>query len=155
MIADGVIDRSGTQDTPGIPLAPQGRLDVWDLCCGNHLGQRSCANAKTGRTYGRKRSDQIISKYLASRGPSTYEIRHDIHNEHLARDTFANLKDYRILSKYIVVQDRDSRYVILILNAKPWMNDRILKIYCQSTGHAPARQPDRKKGRRKISALEV
>ncbi len=37
-------------------------------------GQRSCANAPTGRTYGRKRSGQIISKYLASRGPSAYGI---------------------------------------------------------------------------------
>ena len=70
-----MIDRSGTQDTPRFPLAGKGRLDVWDLCRGNHLGQRSRANATTGRTYGRKRSDQIISKYLASRGPSTYGNR--------------------------------------------------------------------------------
>ena len=29
---------------------------------GNHLGQRSCASASTGRTYGRKRSDQSTAK---------------------------------------------------------------------------------------------
>src|ERR1700710_2830837 len=29
----------------------------------------------TGRTYGRKRSDQSTAKHLARRGPSTYESR--------------------------------------------------------------------------------
>ena len=28
----------------------------------NHLGQRSCATAQTGRTYDRKRSDQITAQ---------------------------------------------------------------------------------------------
>src|SRR5271166_6378660 len=52
------------------PLA--GRPNVWNSCRGNHLGQRSCASASTGRTYGRKRSDQNAAKDLARRGPSTY-----------------------------------------------------------------------------------
>src|SRR2546422_7679936 len=38
----------------------------------NHLGQRSKRPASTGRTYGRKRSDQTLKKTLAARGPSTY-----------------------------------------------------------------------------------
>src|SRR5208283_2612522 len=41
-------------------------------CRGNHLGQRSCASAQIGRTYGRKRFDQSTAKHLARRGPSTY-----------------------------------------------------------------------------------
>jgi hypothetical protein len=60
--ADGVIDRSKTRDTPCFPLAAKGRLGVWNSHRGNHLGQRSCASAKTGRTYGRKRSDQSTAK---------------------------------------------------------------------------------------------
>src|SRR5881394_1920095 len=39
---------------------------------GNHLGQRSKVTASTGRTYGRKRSDQTVEKTLVARGPSTY-----------------------------------------------------------------------------------
>src|SRR5271166_4503572 len=31
----------------------KGRTVAWNLCRGNHLGQRSCASAFTGRTYGR------------------------------------------------------------------------------------------------------
>jgi 2-hydroxychromene-2-carboxylate isomerase len=31
-----------------------GRTVVWNPCRGNHLGQRSCASASTGRRYGRK-----------------------------------------------------------------------------------------------------
>ena len=60
--ADGVIDRSKTRDTPCFPLAAKGRLGVWNSHRGNHLGQRSCASAKTGRTYGRKRSDQSAAQ---------------------------------------------------------------------------------------------
>src|SRR5256714_14623244 len=41
----------------------------------NHLGQRSKRPASTGRTYGRKRSDQTLKKTLAARGPSTYGSR--------------------------------------------------------------------------------
>src|SRR5580704_2356845 len=71
--ADGVINRSKTRDTPCFPLAAKGRLGVWNSHRGNHLGQRSCASAKTGRTYGRKRSDQSTAQNnLARRGPSTY-----------------------------------------------------------------------------------
>src|SRR5208337_4007894 len=54
MSTDGVIDRSTTEDTPIDPMASyKGRTVVWNLCRGNHLGQRSCASAFTGRTYGR------------------------------------------------------------------------------------------------------
>jgi transposase len=60
--ADGVIDRSKTRDTPLTPPAAKGRLSVWNPRRGNHLGQRSCASATTGRTYGRKRSDQNTAK---------------------------------------------------------------------------------------------
>jgi hypothetical protein len=49
-----------------------GRFAVWNSRRRNHLGQRSCASAPTGRTYGRKRSDQSTAKTLAGRGPSTY-----------------------------------------------------------------------------------
>src|ERR1700747_3331014 len=74
--ADGVIDRSKTRDTPRFPLAAKGRLGVWNSHRGNHLGQRSCASAKTGRTYGRKRSDQSTAQNnLARRGPSQYGKR--------------------------------------------------------------------------------
>src|SRR5215211_5597675 len=55
---------------PGGP--PGGRSSVWNSHRGNHLGQRSCASAQIGRTYGRKRSDQSAAKHLARRGPSTY-----------------------------------------------------------------------------------
>src|ERR1019366_3041895 len=37
-------------------LGELGRPVVWSACRGNHLGQRSCASARTGRTYGRKRT---------------------------------------------------------------------------------------------------
>ena len=47
----------------------------WNSRRGNHLGQRSCATAQTGRTYDRKRSDQTSVSLLASRGPSTYGSR--------------------------------------------------------------------------------
>ncbi len=50
----------------------RGRDSVWSSCRGNHLGQRSCASAPTGRTYGRKRSDQSTAQHLARRGRSTY-----------------------------------------------------------------------------------
>ena len=43
-------------------MAIAGRSFVRNSCRGNHLGQRSCASATTGRTYERKRSDQITSK---------------------------------------------------------------------------------------------
>src|SRR6185437_7208912 len=66
--ADGVIDRSKTRDTPCFPLATKGRLGVWNSHRGNHLGQRSCASAKTGRTYGRKRSDQSTAQIILRGG---------------------------------------------------------------------------------------
>jgi transposase-like protein len=51
------------------PVAPLlGRSVVWTSYRGNHLGQRSCASASTGRTYGRKRSDQSTAKHLARKG---------------------------------------------------------------------------------------
>lgn len=56
--ADGVIDRSKTQDTPLNPSAIVGRRYVRNLRRGNHLGPLSCATAHEGRTYDRKRSDQ-------------------------------------------------------------------------------------------------
>ena len=70
----GVIDRSKTRDIPLHPSAVKGRSNDWNLCRGNHLGQRSCANATIGRTYGRKRSDQSTAQQLARRGPSTYGV---------------------------------------------------------------------------------
>ena len=67
-----MIDRSKTRDIPLHPSAVKGRSNDWNLCRGNHLGQRSCANATIGRTYGRKRSDQSTAQQLARSGPSTY-----------------------------------------------------------------------------------
>ena len=73
--ADGVINRSKTRDTPCFPLAAKGRLGVWNSHRGNHLGQRSCASAKTGRTYGRKRSDlSTAQNNLARRGPFSNRV---------------------------------------------------------------------------------
>src|SRR3981081_2919275 len=66
--ADGVIDRSKTRDIPCFPLAAKGRLGVWNSHRGNHLGQRSCASAKTGRTYGCKRSDQSTAQITLREG---------------------------------------------------------------------------------------
>jgi hypothetical protein len=64
-----VIDRSKTRDTPKMPVAAQGRRLVRDSGRGNHLGQRSCANATKGRTYERKRSDQNPTQnFLRARG---------------------------------------------------------------------------------------
>src|SRR5262249_23641472 len=60
--ADGVIDRSKTRGIPLDPSAAEGRSSDWNLCRGNHLGQRSCASATTGRTYGRKQSDQSTAQ---------------------------------------------------------------------------------------------
>jgi len=66
-----VIDRSKTRDTPKMPMAAQGRRLVRDSGRGNHLGQRSCANATKGRTYERKRSDQNPTQnFLRARGMS-------------------------------------------------------------------------------------
>jgi len=58
-----VIDRSKTRGIPLDPSAAEGRSSDWNLCRGNHLGQRSCASATTGRTYGRKRSDQSTAQH--------------------------------------------------------------------------------------------
>ena len=58
-----MIDRSKTRGIPLDPSAAEGRSSVWNLCRGNHLGQRSCASATTGRTYGRKRSDQSTAQH--------------------------------------------------------------------------------------------
>ena len=58
-----------------MPVADRGRIVVWASRRGTHLGQRSCASAREGRTYERKRSDHgIRQRHLASRGPSTYGI---------------------------------------------------------------------------------
>src|SRR5207302_9047494 len=72
---DGRIDRSEVRDSPWDPLAEEGRVVVWSSRRGNHLGQRSKVTASTGRTYGRKRSDQTVEKTLVARGPSTYGSR--------------------------------------------------------------------------------
>src|ERR1700730_14752541 len=93
--ADGVIDRSKTRDTPCFPLAAKGRLGVWNSHRGNHLGQRSCASAKTGRTYGRKRSDQSTAQNnLARRGPSTY-VWNSHRGNHLGQRSCASAKTGR------------------------------------------------------------
>src|ERR1700716_4117612 len=84
--ADGVIDRSKTRDTPCFPLAAKGRLGVCNSHRGNHLGQRSCASAKTGRTYGRKRSDQSTAQITLRGGgrpmdcPKAYGPHKTIYN---------------------------------------------------------------------------
>jgi transposase len=71
--ADGVIDRSEMRDTPDQPVAVcVGRPTVWNSRRGNHLGQRSCATAYTGRTYDRKRSDQKSAQHSCEMGASTY-----------------------------------------------------------------------------------
>jgi hypothetical protein len=67
--ADGVIDRSEARDTPDQPVAVcAGRPIVWNSRRGNHLGQRSCATAYTGRTYDRKRSDQKSAQQSCEAG---------------------------------------------------------------------------------------
>ena len=48
---DRSIHDAGHSDRPNGLL--RGRTVVWNPCRGNHLGQRSCASASTGRTYGR------------------------------------------------------------------------------------------------------
>ena len=45
-----------------MPVAHEGRGGVWNSRRGNHLGQRSCASATTGRTYERKRSRSRFCK---------------------------------------------------------------------------------------------
>ena len=65
-----MIDRSKTRDIPLHPVAVKGRSNVWNSRRGNHLGQRSCASATTGRTYGRKRSDQSTAQSLRGGGRS-------------------------------------------------------------------------------------
>src|SRR5271165_3501705 len=77
---DRSIHDAGHSVKPNGPL--RGRGFVWNPCRGNHLGQRSCASAPTGRTYGRKRSDQNTAKTPCEegavhirRGPSTYGLR--------------------------------------------------------------------------------
>src|ERR1700676_695477 len=70
---DQSIHDAGHSDRPNGPLF--GRSVVWNPCRGNHLGQRSCASAPTGRTYGRKRSDQSTAKTTCEEGAvhiSTY-----------------------------------------------------------------------------------
>src|SRR5215213_3773360 len=63
---DRSIHDGGHSDRPNGPLC--GRSVVWNPCRGNHLGQRSCASASTGRTYGRKRSDQNAAKHTCEEG---------------------------------------------------------------------------------------
>ena len=60
------------RDAPKNPLAVKGHYGVWNSCRGNHLGQRSRASARKGRTYGSKRSDQKTANDLVTKGPSTY-----------------------------------------------------------------------------------
>src|SRR6202011_4122719 len=91
--ADGVIDRSKTRDTPCFPLAAKGRLGVWNSHRGNHLGQRSCASAKTGRTYGRKRSDQSTAQITLRGGGHRLEA--DGHRQQLCREIRARRLDGR------------------------------------------------------------
>src|SRR5271166_5208567 len=63
---DRSIHDAGHSVKPNGPL--RGRGFVWNPCRGNHLGQRSCASAPTGRTYGRKRSDQNTAKTPCEEG---------------------------------------------------------------------------------------
>ena len=49
-------------------MAQRGRSSVWNPRRGTHLGQRSCVNAPKGRTYERKRSDQIIKEFSCKEG---------------------------------------------------------------------------------------
>ncbi len=57
-----------TRDTPYDSVTLKGRPAVWNSRRGNHLGQRSRASATTGRTYGRKRSDQNTAKSSCEEG---------------------------------------------------------------------------------------
>src|ERR1022692_3589505 len=58
--------------TREIPHSPVALYEVahlfWSSRRGNHLGQRSCVSAETGRTYGRKRSDQSTAKTSCEEG---------------------------------------------------------------------------------------
>src|ERR1700730_3882258 len=58
--ADGVID--SRRETLRAFHWPPKVAWVFGTRRGNHLGQRSSASAKTGRTYGRKRSDQSTAQ---------------------------------------------------------------------------------------------
>src|SRR6195256_57452 len=94
--ADGVIDRSKTRDTPCFPLAAKGRLGVWNSHRGNHLGQRSCASAKTGRTYGRKRSDQSTAQItLRGGGRPHIGVWNSHRGNHLGQRSCASAKTGR------------------------------------------------------------
>jgi hypothetical protein len=64
-----VINRStipGHSVRPNGPL--QGRVFVWNSGRGNHLGQRSCASAPTGRTYGRNDLIKALQNTLRGGG---------------------------------------------------------------------------------------
>lgn len=69
-----MIDRFGTRDTPlgamvaVVAMAAAGRKIVWNTSREPHLGQRSFVSATTGRTYARKRSDQITAKNPCKEG---------------------------------------------------------------------------------------
>jgi len=88
-----VIDRSKTRDTPFPAVALVGRVPVWNTRRGTHLGQRSYGSATTGRTYARKRSDQITARHLARREPSTYAGTYCAHirNQAAARSWSYNI----------------------------------------------------------------
>jgi hypothetical protein len=88
---DGVIDRSATRDTPYDALTVKGHRCVWNSRRGNHLGQRSCASATTGRTYGRKRSDQNTAKCSCEEGA--------VHICIVADRGFGDQKLYRVLTE--------------------------------------------------------
>ena len=79
-------DDTGHSDRPNGPSI--GRSVVWNPCRGNHLGQRSCASAPTGRTYGRKRSDQNTAKTPCKEGA----VHIWVHAERLVHklDTFTD-----------------------------------------------------------------
>src|SRR5436305_7348380 len=68
---DQLIHDTGHADRPNGPLC--GRSVVWNPCRGNHLGQRSCASAPTGRTYGR--NDPIKTLQNTLRGECRPHMR--------------------------------------------------------------------------------
>ena len=64
-----MIDRSQDARHSVGPIGARHRQYVWTSRRGPHLGQRSSATAKTGRTYDRKRSDRTrLQKLLQPRG---------------------------------------------------------------------------------------
>ena len=116
-----MIDRSKTRDTPCFPLAAKGRLGVWNSHRGNHLGQRSCASAKTGRTYGRKRSDQSTAQItLRGGGRPAGKVRLGV----ITRAGDEALRSVLVVGATAVVQQvrrggRGSPWIVDLLKRKP------------------------------------